>query len=327
LRTLIAILAAGALSGCYYVQAARGQLELLRAREPIAEVVTADDTSPELARRLQVIEAARAFSVESLDLPDNDSYRSYADVGRDYVVWNVFAAPEFSLDPKRWCYPVAGCVAYRGYFDESKARDKAAELAARGFDVAVAGVPAYSTLGRFDDPVLNTMLRWDDVDLVAMLFHELAHQELYVKGDTGFNESFATFVEQIGIERWLSARGQAAELEDYRARRQLRSRLMDIVTAAHPGLQELYASSLAAHEMRREKLLRFDQLAAALRAEITSSGGQVPAWLEGGLNNARLASLTLYESRLPEFRELYRACDEDLGCFYAAARRHADEDV
>ena len=188
------------LSACYYVQATRGQIEVLSKREPIDEVLASPETDDELGRRLRLVQEAREFSIDELGLPDNDSYRSYSDLERDFVVWNVFAAPEFSLQAREWCYPIVGCVSYRGYFSETAAREEADRLARKGFDVAVGGVPAYSTLGNFADPVLSTMMRWDDVRLVSTLFHELAHQVLYIKDDTAFNESFATAVEEIGIE-------------------------------------------------------------------------------------------------------------------------------
>ena len=235
--TVLAVLLAGlSASGCYYMQAARGQLEVMRRSEPIETVVAEPGTPGSLSRRLRLVQEARAFSIAELGLPDNESYRSYAALDRDFVVWNVFAAPEFSTRPREWCFPVAGCVGYRGYFAEAAARRKADRLRADGFDVAVGGVPAYSTLGRLDDPVLSTMLRWDDVDLVAMLFHELAHQLLYVKGDTAFNESFATVVEETGIERWLEARGQDADYETFRHRQELQGRVIGLVETARGEL-------------------------------------------------------------------------------------------
>ena len=296
------------LSGCYYVQAARGQLDVMSKREPINELIEAPDTPEELALRLELVNEARQFAIDELLLPDNDSYRSYADLGRDYVVWNVFAAPEFSLDPKTWCFPVAGCVAYRGYFSEDAAERKAEQLRGDGFDVAIGGVPAYSTLGRFADPVLNTMMRWEDADLVATIFHELAHQVLYVKDDSAFNESFATAVEEIGIERWLSSRDQDADFSDYVERRERRKETMEIIAEARTDLEKLYASSMAAHEMRRAKETRLAQLVDDL-----------PAELEIDLNNARLASMNLYQSRVPEFRALYEECELSLQCFYERA--------
>lgn len=296
------------LSGCYYVQAARGQLDLMSRREPINELIEAPDTPDDLARRLELVNEARQFAIDELLLPDNDSYRSYADLERNYVVWNVFAAAEFSLEPKTWCFPVAGCVAYRGYFSEDAAERKAEQLRGDGFDVAIGGIPAYSTLGRFDDPVLNTMMHWEDADLLATIFHELAHQVLYVKNDSAFNESFATAVEEIGIERWLSSRDQEADFSDYVARRERRKEIMEVISVARTDLEKLYATSMAAHEMRRAKETRFAQLASEL-----------PADFEIELNNAQLASMGLYQSRVAEFRALYEECERELRCLYDQA--------
>ena len=308
------------LSGCYYMQAARGQLELMNRREPIDEVINAADTSPELAERLRLVNDAREFSIDELSLPDNDSYRLYADLQRDYVVWNVFAAPEFSLEPKHWCFPVAGCVNYRGYFSETAARKEAARLKDQGFDVAVGGVAAYSTLGKFSDPILNTMMRWEDVDLVAVMFHELAHQVLYVKNDSGFNESFATAVEETAVERWLTSSGQEEEVVAYHERRNLRQKLMRHVELARTDLKEIYASSLDVNQMRLRKAERLEELTTDVNIELEQSDRDVPAWVSGGLNNARLASMNLYRGRLPEFRTLLAECNGDLPCFYSAAR-------
>jgi predicted aminopeptidase len=314
------IICMASLSSCYYTQAARGQLEVMRKREPIADVIADSDTSTELADRLRLVEEARSFSVSDLGLPDNDSYRSYADIERDFVVWNVFAAPEFSLEAKQWCFPVAGCVSYRGYFSEQAAHREATRLEGKGFDVSVGGIAAYSTLGKFDDPILNTMMHWEDVDLVATMFHELAHQLLYVKGDSGFNESFATAVEEFGIERWLASRGLDAEMAKYLDSRELRRRLIQLVDAARSDLMEIYAASLDAGTMRSRKKVRLDLLKAEVAREFEASGRRLPAWVGDGLNNARLASMTLYQGRLQEFRELLAECDDDIRCFYVAAR-------
>jgi predicted aminopeptidase len=318
-RIAVVIITVASLSGCYYTQAARGQLDIMRKREPIADVIADVDTSNELADRLRLIEQARSFSVSELGLPDNDSYRSYADVERDYVVWNVFAAPEFELEAKQWCFPVAGCVSYRGYFSEQAANREAARLESKGFDVSVGGIAAYSTLGKFDDPVLNTMMHWEDVDLIATMFHELAHQLLYVKGDSAFNESFATAVEEFGIERWLASRDLDAEMEKYLDVRRLRERLMQLVANARTDLEEIYAESIDVGKMRSAKSARLERLESAIKREFEESGRQVPAWVGDGLNNARLASMALYHGRLPEFRELLAECDDDIRCFYRAA--------
>src|SRR5438876_7211762 len=210
-RALLLGAACVLLSGCatpYLLQAASGEWQLLHRRVPIDSLLADPRTPPALRGHLEEVRAAREFASRELHLPDNASYRSYADIGRPYVVWNVVAAPEFSAEPKRWCFPVAGCVAYRGYFHERRAREFAAALAVRGFDVAVDGVPAYSTLGRFADPVLSSMLRYGDDELAATIFHELAHQLLYVRDDSQFNEAFASTVEDEGLERWLSTWAQ-----------------------------------------------------------------------------------------------------------------------
>jgi len=318
-RTAALIVCIASLSGCYYTQAARGQLEVMRKSEPISDVIADCGTSTELADRLRLVEEARSFSVIGLGLPDNDSYRSYADLERNFVVWNVFAAPEFALEAKQWCFPVAGCVGYRGYFSEQAAHREATRLEDKGFDVSVGGISAYSTLGKFDDPILNTMMQWEDVDLVATMFHELAHQLLYVKGDSGFNESFATAVEEFGIERWLASRGLDAEMAKYLDSRGLRQRLMQLVEIARSDLMEIYAAPLDINTMRSRKKVRLDFLKAEIESEFEASGRGVPAWVGEGLNNARLASMTLYQGRLQEFRELLAECDDDIRCFYVAA--------
>ena len=320
LRLVLLILFATFLPGCYYVQAAKGQWDLTRKREPIAEVLAAEDTSPELAARLRLVQEARQFSIDELGLPDNQSYRTYADIERDYVVWNVFAAPEFSMEAKTWCFPVAGCVSYRGYFSKEDAQREARRLADEGYDVAVGGVAAYSTLGKFDDPLLSTMMSWDDTRLVGVLFHELAHQVLYVKGDSGFNESFATAVEEFGVRRWLDAHKDADEVEKYRQRRQLRQDLMALVADARDTLQAVYESAVSDDEKREIKSKRLARLAADVAALLEASGRDPGSWLSGELNNARLVSMTLYEGRLPEFRALLDKCAQRIECFYAEAR-------
>ena len=321
-RRLAAVLLGVALlvqvEGCYYMQAARGQLDLMNKRRPLDEVIADQESSETLKSRLLMVREARQFSIETLLLPDNKSYQSYADLGRDYVVWNVFAAPEFSLQPKQWCYPVAGCVAYRGYFSEDAARRKAEKLAGQGFDTSVGGVSAYSTLGKFSDPVLNTMMRWPDVELVATLFHELAHQKLYIKGDTAFNESFATAVADFGIERWLAERGQLEQLEVRKQNARLRRELMLLVDTSKAELQQLYASAADEQTMRAEKSRILDALSGRAAAAAAANGGK-GNWLSGSLNNARLASLGLYEGHGEAFRALLAECQGELECFYERA--------
>jgi predicted aminopeptidase len=315
------------IEGCYYMQAIRGQFEVMHSRQPIPEVIADEASSDDLKKRLQIVQEARDFAVDELLLPDNNSYRSYADLGRDYVVWNVFAAPEFSLDPKTWCFPVAGCVAYRGYFAEDAARKKAQSLSDDGFDVAVGGVAAYSTLGKFSDPVLNTMMRWSDVQLVATIFHELAHQKLYIKGDTEFNESFATAVADIGITRWLDGRDELAGVGAFRENRELRRSMMTLVDASKAELKVLYESDLDDELKRLRKQEVLDSLSAAAGRLIEANGSGARNWLAPPLNNARLASLGLYEGRLGAFETILRNCNGQLDCFYTETKKLADLDL
>lgn len=323
-RLIVSVLLCATLSGCYYMQAASGQLEVIRKREPLDEVIADPDTSPELAARLNLLAEARDFSVSKLGLPDNNSYRTYAGLERDYVVWNVFAAPEFSLDPKVWCFPVAGCVSYRGYFSKGGATKEAERLKKDGFDVAVGGVAAYSTLGKFSDPILSTMMRWDDIDLVAVLFHELAHQVVYVKDDSAFNESFATAVEEFGVQLWLEERGEQERMAEYLASRELQQSLSRLVMKAREVLNDVYEADIELEYKRVLKRERLKTLAEDVAAELQSNGKEASGWLTGELNNARLISTTLYEGHLPSFRALYRRCEMDIDCFYTEVKKLAD---
>src|SRR5215472_748316 len=244
------------LGGCgtpYLMQAASGEVHVLHERVPIDTVLADPHTPAAVHEHLEQVRAAREFASQELGLPDNDSYRSYADIGRPYVVWNVVAAPEFSVAPKRWCFPVAGCVAYRGYFHEQPARDFALALESQGLDVAVDGVPAYSTLGKFADPVLSSMLRYGDDDLAATIFHELAHQLLYVRDDSEFNEAFATTVEYVGLERWLTRRGELERLRGVRERERHAAAFVALLAAARTQLARLYASGVPREQMRADK--------------------------------------------------------------------------
>jgi predicted aminopeptidase len=209
----ILLLCASSSGGCYLLESAEGQFSLMARRQPIARLLAQPSTPPALRAQLAAVTSIREFATRELDLPDNGSYRSYADVGRPYVVWNVVAAPEFSVDAKEWCYPIVGCVAYRGYFSLHGAESFAGKLRRRNLEVSIGGVAAYSTLGHFDDPILNTMVAWNDVELAGIVFHELTHQLLYLPGDASFNEALATTVEEAGVSRWLKAQGRQADLD------------------------------------------------------------------------------------------------------------------
>jgi predicted aminopeptidase len=325
LPLLAGLLVGGCSAVDFYWQGVAGQLDLLARARPVPEVV--DETpDPVLRERLLRAQAIRAFASGELALPDNGSYRRYADLGRPFVVWNVFAAPELSLAPRQWCFPVAGCVSYRGYFAEADARAEAARLAAAGDDVHVGGVPAYSTLGWFDDPILSTFIRYRETELARLIFHELAHQVVYVKDDTSFNESFAVAVEEEGIRRWLAAqqgRPDAASLAAEAARgMRLRSQFRVLVRTTRDRLAALYASGAPVDEQRAGKAAAF----AAMRAEyerMKAGWDGVPAfdrWFAAGANNAGIAAAGLYADRVAAFAALLAAEGGDLPRFYERVR-------
>ncbi|RLA28720.1 MAG: aminopeptidase [Gammaproteobacteria bacterium] len=311
------------LDGCYYMQAASGHFSVMNHRRPVAEVI-ADEESPEaLINRLAIVQQARDFAVSDLLLPDNDSYRTYADLERDYVVWNVIAAEEFSFTAKTWCYPVAGCVAYRGYFSEKSARKLGDKLSAKGYDVTVGGVSAYSTLGKFADPLLNTMMRWSDADLVATMFHELAHQKLYIKDDTAFNESFATAVASFGIERWLAEIDELDALGAYQERKVLRRSMMALVQDTRERLITLYEEDIDDDAKRMRKRTLLDELSVRAGLMVEKSGTGSGNWLAAPVNNARLVSLGLYEGQFRAFDQILQNCAADLACFYSETEKLA----
>jgi predicted aminopeptidase len=328
MRALLTGALCGLLGGCYLMQAANGQYRLLHARVPIDTLLADPGTPPELRARLTEVHAARTFASHELALPDNDSYRSYADIGRPFVVWNVVAAPEFSLQPKRWCFPVAGCVAYRGYFHEQRARDLALELEARGFDVVVEGVPAYSTLGKFADPVISSMLRYDDDELAATIFHELAHQLIYVRNDSEFNEAFATTVEEVGLTRWLERQGEAQRIGRFHTEQEREAALLALLKAARARLAALYESGAPVAELRERKRQLLAELAADIRALERRQGVHYPVydeWIAAGLNNAQLAAVATYYDCVPGFKRLLATENDDLARFYAAVRELAKQ--
>ncbi len=318
-------MSAFSLSGCavpYLLQAGHGQWQLLRARTPIDQLIANDSTEAALRARLELAREARAFASSALGLPDNRSYRSYSALGRDYVVWNVVAAPEFSVAPKRWWFPITGSIAYRGYFREASARRYAAALAAQGYDTHVGGVSAYSTLGKFADPLLDTMLRYGDLQLAGTMFHELAHQLIYVPGDSEFNEAFAMSVERAGVARWLESTGRGTELAAYRERMQQQAALQHILAAGRAQLAQLYARSLPAGEMRARKQELLAATVAAARDYESRAGLRTgyDAWFKAGLNNAHLASVATYFDCVPGFERLLAAQGGDLHAYYDQVR-------
>ena len=305
-------------AGCYLLESAQGQLQLMAKREPIKRVIARPSTPPGLRRQLEAVSAIREFAVHGLGLPDNGSYRSYADVGRPYLVWNVVAAPEFSVEPKKWCYPLVGCVAYRGYFVERRARIFSGKLRRRGFDVSVAGVAAYSTLGHFNDPILNTMVGWSDVELAAIIFHELTHQLIYVPDDADFNEALATTVEEVGVRRWLQAQGREKDLAIYELEQRHAEEIVALLIRTRAGLQALYASGVDRSLMRERKEAAFSALRVSYAKLKFDWGGHAPyqAWFEGNLNNADLATVATYFDCVPGFKRELAAEEGNLQAFY-----------
>jgi predicted aminopeptidase len=326
LLSVAVLVAAGLLVACteagYYAQCARGHLEVMRRCQPIEQLL-ADPNLPATRRtQLATISTVRDFASTALALPDNGSYRQFADLERPFVVWNVVAAPEFALEARQWCFPVAGCVSYRGYFDEQAARDQAARLAAQGLETDVYGVQAYSTLNWFDDPVLNTFLDGPPLRATALVFHELAHQVVYVADDSRFNEAFARTVELEGVRRWLAAHGTAAEWQQYQEQKGRADEFHQLLLTTRERLAALYGRALDAAAMRTAKaaiLTETDQAYADLKAAWGGYAGY-DAWMARGLNNARLASLATYHDLVPAFQGLLAATGGDLPAFYARVR-------
>ena len=319
-RVWVLLLACVPLTGCYLLQAVSGQADVIARSEPIPQVI-ADPATPHATRdRLQLAQQAREFAASSLGLPDGRSFRKYADLGRDYAVWNVVATPEFSVEPRRWCFPVAGCVAYRGYFDEGDAQAQARRLARQGNDVLVGGVATYSTLGRLPDPLFNTMLGWRETRFVGTIFHELAHEQLYVPGDSAFNEAFASVVEEEGVRRWLLARGEAAEVEAYQATLDRQADFAALLRDARDQLARLYASGRPPAELRIEKQREFGRLKfrySLLRARWGGYAGY-DAWFARALSNAHLAAVATYHDCVPGLRRELVAAGS-LPAFYERA--------
>lgn len=313
------------LGGCssldYYSQLAGGQLSLLQAREPVAEVIADPTRDPKLREHLAQSQQARAFASEHLHLPDNRSYRLYADIKRPYVVWNVFATPEFSLTPQQHCFPIAGCVAYRGYYNQGSARGEAALQKQQGMDVYIGGVEAYSTLGWFDDPIISSMLTWGDERLATLIFHELAHQRFYVKDDTEFNESYANFVEQEGTRQWRAARGLAPAKVNEVAQK---DQFIELVLKTRARLQQLYAQALPVEQMRERKAQEFQRLRDEyhqMQASQWAGDKRYDAWVNGPLNNAKLLPFGLYDQWVPAFAALFKQVNGDWPAFFSAVEK------
>jgi len=324
---LLAAAAAALLTGCattgYYAQAIGGQIELWRLAQPIETVVADAATAPALKAKLDAVQAIRAFASRELGLPDNGSYRSYADVKRPFVAWNVFAADALSLHAQEWCFPVVGCVGYRGYFSRDGADAFARELRAQGLDVYVGGVPAYSTLGWFNDPVLSTFINYPASELARLLFHELAHQIVYVKDDSTFNESFAVAVETAGVARWLASRPEApGARQTYETWQARRRDYLALIERYRERLDALYRSPATREEKLAVKQALFDEMRRDYAALKVAWGGYAgyDRIFAGEINNALIASVAIYTQRVPAFQALLAREGGDLPRFYAAVK-------
>jgi len=330
INILIGLFMLATLSGCetlhYYGQAVSGQMEILTRRKSIDRLLSAPETPQTLKTRLRLVLDIREFAKKNLHLPVGNHYLSYIDLKRPYAVWNVFAAPEFSLEPKTWYYPVIGRTAYRGYFSIQTAVRYAEGLKKNHFDVYVAGIAAYSTLGWFDDPVLNTVIHRPDTGLTALIFHELAHQVLYVDNDTAFNESFATAVEQEGLRRWMHAAHNQPAYQDYLVQRRKREQFIQLITRFRSRLETLYSQALLPDDKRPLKRDIFNQLRleyAQLKKTWQGYTGY-DYWFKAPLNNAKLISVSTYYDYLPAFKKILEQSDGDLEQFYGRCKKLAE---
>lgn len=341
---ILALLACLALAGCahtegalgYYWQSVQGHARLLQAARPLDEWIANESTPAPLRARLQLAQRARHFAVQELGLPDNASYRSYADLGRSAAVWNVVAAPPYALELHRWCFPFTGCIGYRGYFQEADAQAEGARLAAQGLEVDVYGVPAYSTLGYLDwvggDPLLNTFIGWPEGEFVRLLFHELAHQVVYAQGDTLFNESFATAVERLGTERWLATQARPEVRQAFAASEERRQSFRALTRATRARLAEIYEQNKApAHDsqaldaMKSVAMQDFRARYAVLRERWLAQGARVEGydrWVAQA-NNASFAAQAAYDAWVPAFEALFAQQGQRWDAFYDAVRHLA----
>ena len=325
--TLAGFLAAGCSPFDYYAQAAHGQFSLLSEARPIDDWLADPALPARLRTKLTKVKQIRRFAASELGLPDNHSYTTYADLKRPFVLWNVVATEELSLEPRRWCFPVAGCVTYRGYYSKADAQGYAAGLRHEGLDVQVAGVPAYSTLGWFNDPVLSTFIQYPDGELARLVFHELAHQVVYVKDDTQFNESFATAVEEAGVERWLLAQGDPRLRQSYVEYETRKDDFLSLLLKYRKALEQNYLRNVGADEKRQRKVEIFRELKDEYQILKIRWGGYpgYDRWFAEPLTNAHLASVAAYHDFVPAFRVLLTQ-QKSLSRFYAAVRRLAELD-
>lgn len=327
-RLLVVVIVASGVTGCtsisYYAQSVQGHLRIMTARQDVGKLIEDPSTPKALRARMASASAIRQFATDELALPDNNSYRSYVDIGRDSVTWAVFAAPAFSLTPRTWCFPVFGCVPYRGYFSRKSATETAVELQGQGMDVYVTGITAYSTLGWSSDPLLSTMFGQDETNLAALVFHELAHQRVYVHDDSAFNEAFAVAVETTGVKKWLRATGDTAALRRYEAARRRKAEFLALVSRTRDELTQVYSNSGTSEQKLAAKTAAIERLRMRYRHMRDRRWGRYrgyDAWFASPINNAKLAATSVYSDRVTAFLRLFDLCSGDYVRFYASVRR------
>lgn len=333
LISLIA-LAAGCQAIGYYKQAISGQMEMLSHQHPLAKLIADPETPPQLKEKFQLVLALRKFAETKLSLPADGHYLSYVDLHRSNAVWNVYAAPEFSLEPKSWWFPIVGRVTYRGYFSEAAAQTYAAKLRKQGFDIFVGGVDAYSTLGWFKDPVLNTFIDDSERRLAALIFHELAHQRLFISGDTEFNEAFATAVAEEGVRRWLIEKNDRAALEKYRTDLRRKKQFVVLIQDARAQLNAIYEDAdlknrggdfdvAAMREKKNSVLKRLRENYWKLKQE-WGGYSAYDDWFDESLNNAHLNTVATYYDLVPVFHQFIRDGDGKLSQFFAEVKKFSN---
>lgn len=316
---------ASLVAGCaqlgYYMQAMQGQFALMAEAKPIEDWLADPSVEETLKFKLNKVKQIRNFAAQELGLPDNDTFKNYTDLKRSYVLWNVVATPELSMKPMQWCFPIAGCVNYRGYYNKQEATAFAKDLREEGYDVQVSGVPAYSTLGWFSDPVLSTFIRYPEGQLAKLVFHELAHQVAYAKDDSKFNESFAVAVEEAGIERWLEKHGDAKTREAYLEHEGRRKQFLALLMKYRKQLELNYERDASKAEKRQQKKLVFEAMKdeyEVLKASWNGYAGY-DRWFAEPLSNAHLSSIATYHDLVPGFKAML-AREQNFGKFYAAVR-------
>ena len=326
MRSILYFLLPLIISGCsnftYYMDVINGHHELLEKSQPINSVIT-EDISKDLKNKLVTFKQARLFATQELLLPDNDSYKSYADIGRPFAVWNVIATEKYSVDPKQWCFFIVGCLSYRGYFSKQEAEEYAWKLRGKGYDTYVSGARAYSTLGWFDDPLLNTMMYKSEARRVGIMFHELAHQKLYVEDDTSFNEAFAMTIEQEGVKRWLAVHNKRQQMKEYLLANKRKKEFNLLLQETRSKLIHIYRGNEQESIKEERKMNIFSELKKNYKNLKNHWQGYsgYDEWMTQDLNNAHLAIVATYHDLVPVFKKILKNNNYDLVTFYKKAEK------